>query len=84
MIWQLVWTSAAERDLKSLDRVSANRIHRALNRFSETGQADIARIVNTTPPEWRIRAGNHRIIVRFFRDLREMHIIRIHRRDSAY
>ena len=84
MKWQLVWTRPARKDLNALDRVNANRIHRGLHRYFETGRADIRRVINMTPESWRIRVGDHRIIVRFFPDLREMHIIRIHRRDSAY
>lgn len=48
MIWRLIWTRAAEEDLDALDRSAAQRILRALNRFSETGHADVARIVKRT------------------------------------
>lgn len=84
MTWHLVWTRPAEKDLETLDRGAAQRILRALDRLSETGHGDIARIVNTTPPRFRIRVGNHRIIVRRDDNLRELHIIRVLRRDSAY
>lgn len=84
MIWRLVWTRAAEKDLAALDRNSARRILRTLHRFSETGQADIARIVNAKTPRRRIRVGPFRIIIIHDEDLGEVEIVRIHRRDSAY
>ena len=84
MKWRLIWTRAAERDLDALDRIAAQRILRALHRFCETGHADVACIVNTTPPRRRIRVGPHRIIIVINEDPGEVEIIRIHRRDSAY
>ncbi len=84
MIWTLVWTRAARKDLNALDPVDARRVHRTLRRFSETGHADIARIINAKTPRRRIRVGPYRIIIREDEDLAEVEIIRIHRRDSAY
>ncbi len=84
MTWTHVWTRDARKDLKALHPVDAQRIHRTLNRFSETGHADIRVLNNLTPETWRIRVGNHRIFVRFVDDLREMHIIGVRHRGSAY
>lgn len=84
MIWRLIWTRAAEKDLDTLDRIAAKRILRALHRFSETGHADVARIVNAKTPRQRIRVGPCRIIIQIDEDLAEVAIVRIHRRDSAY
>ncbi len=84
MKWRVIWSPRATKDIEALDPVAARRIHRALHRFCETGQADIARIVNATPPTWRIRIGSHRLIVDLLDNEREAHILRIRRRDSAY
>lgn len=84
MIWRLIWTRAAEKDVDALDRSAARRILRALNRFSETGHADVARIVNARTPRHRIRVGPYRIVILVDENLGEVEIIRIHRRDSAY
>ena len=84
MTWKHVWTRDTRKDLRILHPVDAQRIHRTLIRFSETGHADILVLINLTPETWRIRAGNHRIFVRFVDDLREMHIIGIRHRRSAY
>ena len=84
MTWRLIWTRAAEKDLDALDRVAAQRILRTLHRFSETGHADVARIVNARTPRRRIRVGPYRVIILVNEELGEVEIIRIHRRDSAY
>ncbi len=84
MKWRVIWTPRAEKDLETLDRIAGRRIRHTLDRFSETGHADVTRIINVGPPTWRIRVGNHRVIVDLLDDRGEAHILRIHRRDSAY
>lgn len=84
MIWRLIWTSRAEKDLVALHPVAARRIHRTLDRFSQTGHADIRRLVNIKPPTWRIRIGRHRIILALRKHPNEARILRIKPRHSAY
>lgn len=84
MKWRIVWTPRAEKDMDALDATAVRRVHRVLDRFSETGHADLRRLVNITPETWRIRVGNHRIIVRLLDDEDEARIVRIRHRDSAY
>ena len=84
MIWQLVWSARSQKDLKALHPTTARRIQTTLERFSETGQADIRRLVSVTPETWRIRIGQHRVILDLREDLHEAHIHRIRPRDSAY
>lgn len=84
MIWRLIWTSRAEKDLVTLHPIAARRIHTTLDRFSETGHADIRRLVNVNPPTWRIRIGPHRIILELRTHPNEAYILRIKPRDSAY
>ena len=84
MKWQLIWTSRAKKHLDALDTTAARRIQNALDRFSETGHADLRRLVNITPEQWRIRVGTYRIILQLLEDEQEAHVIRIRRRDSAY
>ena len=84
MKWRLIWTPRAEKDLLALDTVHARRIERALHRFSETGHADIRRLVNVTPEAFRIRVGDYRVILELDDDRDEAHVLRVRRRDSAY
>lgn len=84
MTWRSMWTRAAEKDPDALDRVAAQRIPPTLHRFSETGHADVARIVNARTPRRRIRVGPCRIVILVNEEPGEVEIIRIHRRDPAY
>ena len=84
MTWRLIWSPRAQKDITSLHPATAQRIHRALNRFSETGHADILRLVNVTPETWRIRIGKHRVLLDLHDNQREAYILRIKPRDSAY
>lgn len=84
MKWRIVWTPRARKDIDALDPGTVRRLLRALDRFSETGHADLRRLVNTSPERYRIRVGNQRIIVRLLEDEQEARVLRIRRRDSAY
>lgn len=81
---QIVWSARAEKDIASLQPATAQRIHRTLDRFAHTGHADIRRLVNITPPTWRIRIGRHRVILQLRNNPDEALILRIKTRDSAY
>lgn len=84
MTRQIIWSARAEKDITSLEPATARRIHRTLDRFAQTGHANIRRLVNVTPPTWRIRIGRHRVILQLRNNPDEVHIIRIKPRDSAY
>jgi mRNA-degrading endonuclease RelE of RelBE toxin-antitoxin system len=64
MIFEIVFTDPAGRDMERLDRRVAQRIARALNRLGETGHGDVVRLVGSDD-ELRLRVGDWR--VRFLR-----------------
>ncbi len=84
MTWTLVWTRPALRDLRKLDRASASRIRHAVIQLADTGRGDVVRLTDARPPEWRLRVGDRRVFFRFRGDLREIHLLRVRRRDEAY
>lgn len=84
MTWTLVWTRPALRDMKKLDRESASRIRDAVTQLADTGRGDVARLTDARSPEWRLRVGDRRVFFRFRGDLREIHLLRVRRRDEAY
>lgn len=84
MTRQIIWSARAQTDIAALQPTTARRIHRTLHRFAQTGHADIRRLINVTPPTWRIRIGRHRVILQLQNNPNEAHIIRIKPRDSAY
>ncbi len=84
MKWTLIWTRPALRDMKKLDRRLARRIREGVVNLAETGGGDVAKLKGTSPPEWRLRTGDHRVFFRFRGDAREIRILRVRRRDEAY
>ena len=84
MIWPLVWSARSQKDLKALHPTTARGIQRTLDRFSQTGQADIRPLLNVTPETWRIRSGQHRVLVHLRENSKEAYIVRIRPRGSAY
>ncbi|MDE0702492.1 MAG: type II toxin-antitoxin system RelE/ParE family toxin [Rhodospirillaceae bacterium] len=84
MTWALVWTRPALKDMKKIDRSIARRVREAVIELAETGHGDVAKLKDTNPPEWRLRVGDRRVLFRFRSDLREIHLLRVLRRDRAY
>lgn len=84
MTWTLIWTRPVLRDMKKLDRRLAHRIREGVVGLAETGNGDVAKLKGTSPPEWRLRVGDHRVFFQFKGDTREIRILRVRRRDEAY
>jgi len=78
------WQRSARRDLKRLDPPVQERVIQAIDHFARTGEGDVVRLVNVTPPEYRLRVGDWRI--RFAQDAerRVLDVLRVLKRDKAY
>ncbi len=83
MIWQIVWTDTAGKDLRRLDARAAARVVAAVERLAGTGNGDVKRL-HTDTPEWRLRVGTWRVRFVFEPALRVMRIRRVLPRGSAY
>lgn len=70
--------------MKKLDRRLARRIRERMVGLAESGSGDVAKLKSASPPEWRLRVGDHRVFFRFQGDAREIRILRVRRRDEAY
>jgi mRNA-degrading endonuclease RelE of RelBE toxin-antitoxin system len=81
--WELVWLPAAIKDLRRLDRRTAERIREATRRFAETGHGDIRR-VQSRPPELGLRVGDWRVFFVYVHAERAIHVLRVRPRGSAY
>lgn len=84
MTWALVWTRPARKDMKKIDPTMARRVRDAVVELAETGRGDVAKLKDANPPEWRLRVGDRRVFFRFRSELREIHLLRVLRRDRAY
>jgi mRNA interferase RelE/StbE len=81
--WRIDWTRPAVRDLRRMDRQSAERARAAVRRLAETHQGDVTRL-SATEPGWRLRVGDWR--VRFVYDFanRVIRVERVLPRGRAY
>jgi mRNA interferase RelE/StbE len=83
VIWRIEWTRPAIRDLRRMDRQTAEPVRAAVRRLAETHQGDVTRL-SATEPEWRLRVGDWR--VRFVYEFADR-LIRVERvlpRGRAY
>lgn len=84
MKWTLVWTRPALEDMKKLEPALARRLREAMIDLAETGHGDVVKLKDVRPPEWRLRVGDRRVFFRCQRDAKEIHVLRVRRRDKAY
>ncbi|MFW6206806.1 MAG: type II toxin-antitoxin system RelE family toxin [Gemmatimonadota bacterium] len=84
MTREVRWLPRARRDLKRLDPPVRRRVVDAVEHFASTGEGDVVRMVDTSPPEYRLRVGDWR--VRFARDAESplLHVLRVLPRGKAY
>lgn len=84
MTREVRWLPRARRDLKRLDPPVQRRVVDAVKHLAQTGEGDVVRLTNVSPPEYRLRVGKWR--VRFARDdeNRLIHVLRVRLRDQAY
>ena len=84
MSLEVRWQPRARRDLKRLDRSGQRRVVDVVERFAQTGEGDVVRLVNVAPAEYRLRIGDWR--VRFSCDDEGglLHVLRVLLRGKAY
>jgi len=79
---QIEWSPEARADLRRLDRIIAQRVFRAVDRFARTGYGDVVRL-HGTQGECRLRVGDWR--VRFaFEHPDVLRVLRVRHRGEAY
>ena len=83
MAKRVLWTSAARLDIRAIDRETALRLLKSLDRFQQTESGDVKQLEGFNPPQYRIRFGDWRLV---FRKLRkdEIEILRVSHRRNAY
>jgi mRNA-degrading endonuclease RelE of RelBE toxin-antitoxin system len=81
--WSIRWTRAAEKDMRRLDAVMARRVLTVVDRFAETGQGDLKRLVDHGG-EFRLRAGDFRAILQLDLGGHSAVVLRVLHRSDAY
>jgi mRNA-degrading endonuclease RelE of RelBE toxin-antitoxin system len=73
---------AARRELRGLDPPARARVVAAIERFVRTGEGDVRKLTNVSPPQWRLRVGEYR--VRFLVDGDALEVLHVLPRGKAY
>ena len=83
MVKRVFWTSDARLDIRAIDRETALRLLKSLDRFQQTESGDVKQLEGFKPPQYRIRFGDWRLV---FRKLGndEIEILRVSHRREAY
>lgn len=82
--FEVRWSTRSRRDLKRLDRPAQGRVVDAMEYFARTGEGDVVRLVDITPPEYRLRVGSLRVRFARDRERRVLYVLRVLPRDKAY
>ena len=84
MIYQIEFKPRALKDLKTISRDEAGRIVEKIHALKNDLSGDVKRLTNFTP-EYRLRAGDHRILsnVEGVEDAKVV-IYRVRHRKDAY
>ena len=61
MVYDIIWTAPAERQLRKLDRSVGKRIFEAVEELAEDPFRRVLRLVNS--PYYRLRVGDYRVII---------------------
>ena len=78
----LEWSESSLENPAGLDKGTARRIQRAVERFAQTETGNVKLLQGTDPPEYRLRIGDWR--VRFILTGRTILILRVLNRKDAY
>lgn len=83
MARQVIWSIEARADIRAIDRDTALRLLKALDRFLKTDVGDVKQLQGFSPPLLRLRTGDWRFI---FRPQGEdaIEVVRVRNRRDAY
>jgi mRNA-degrading endonuclease RelE of RelBE toxin-antitoxin system len=82
MVRRVVFSGEARADVRTIDRVTALRLLKALTRFLETDAGDVRQLEGFEPPMYRLRIGDWRILFRRRDD--SIEVVRVRNRSEAY
>ncbi len=79
----VIWSTEARADIRAIDRDTALRLLKALDRFLKTGAGKAKQLEGFDPPLFRLRVGDWRLIYRRRGDA-VIEIVRVRNRREAY
>ena len=83
MIKRILWSTEARADIRAIDRETALRLLKALDRFLKTGVGNVKQLEGFDPPLFRLRVGVWRFIYRPAGD-DGIEVVRVRHRKEAY
>lgn len=83
MAKQIRWTTEARADMRAIDRDTALRLLKALDRYLKTEAGNVKQLEGFDPPLYRLRIGAWRFIFRKHSD-NAIEVIRVRNRREAY
>lgn len=82
MVFEIIWSESAIRQLKKLDRTVARRIFDKVGQLAESPHRFVQKLVNS--PYYRLRVGNYRAILDIQGNLLRILVLKVGSRDSIY
>ena len=83
MIFQIIWSESAAKELKKLDKTVAKRIFKKVSELSENPyHFEVTKMVGD--PYFRLRIGDYHVIFDIQNDVLRMLILNAGRRKNVY
>jgi mRNA-degrading endonuclease RelE of RelBE toxin-antitoxin system len=79
----VIWSTEARADIRAIDRDTALRLLKALDRFLKTDAGNVKQLEGFNPPLFRLRVGDWRLIYRLQGD-DAIEMVRVRNRREAY
>ena len=83
-MYNIVFTTSAEKELQQLPEVDINRIIQRIENLANVPKPTGVRKIKGKQGLWRLRSGNYRIIYSIFQNQLTIEIIRIRHRKDVY
>jgi mRNA interferase RelE/StbE len=77
-----IWLESARAELRAIERETAIRILRALDRYGDSGEGDIRALSGQWQGYFRIRVGDYRVILMVGPE--RITVVRVRHRSDVY
>jgi len=82
MGFEIIWSEAAVKELKRLDRVVAKKIFGKVGELSEDPYRNVKKLVGL--PYFRLRVGDYRAILEIQKDVLRVLVLKVGHRKKIY
>lgn len=82
MVFEIIWSDSAARQLKELDRTVARRIFAKVGELRDNPFPHVRKLVNS--PYYRLRVGDYRVILDMRQDVLRILNLKVGHRESVY